>query len=204
MTVVISDTIKRFVVDNFPLTNEMLGDKTSYNSLYKKQSGQTYSFDKAWYSNDTLKQTLVFELYTDYHRMHTYHFYNNDIPTDLMNRIELHTNDGELASVNQKRKDFDGFLKQSTKINSSYFVSNKGFRLGDTKQKIINIYGIADKISLNKGIEKLEWKFLGDILYDGKTELNGKSLVKNNYGHQAILFFKDEKLIGQILHNDIP
>lgn len=65
----ISDTIKRFVVDDYPVTNEMLIDKTSNNSSYKKQSGQTYSYDKAWFGNDTLKQTLVFELYTDYHRM---------------------------------------------------------------------------------------------------------------------------------------
>lgn len=75
----ISDTIKRFVVDDYPVTNEMLVDKTSNNSSYKKQSGQTYSYDKAWFGNDTLKQTLVFEHYTDYHRMVIYHFYTNDI-----------------------------------------------------------------------------------------------------------------------------
>lgn len=71
----ISDTIKRFVVDDYPVTNEMLIDKTSNNSSYKKQSGQTYSYDKAWFGNDTLKQTLVFELYTDYHRMVIYHWH---------------------------------------------------------------------------------------------------------------------------------
>jgi len=80
----------------------MLADKTSSNSSYKKQSGQTFSYDKAWISNDTLKQTLVFELYTDYHRLVTYHFLDNDIPTDLINRMELHIDGGELASDNQK------------------------------------------------------------------------------------------------------
>jgi hypothetical protein len=199
--VVISDTIKRFVVDNYPVTNEMLADKASN----KKQSGKTYSYDKAWFSNDTLRQTIIFELYTDYHQMVTYHFYNNDIPTDLINRMELHINDGEeLASEKQKLKDFSGFLKQTTKINSSYFITDKGFKLGDLIQKAIATYGKPDKQSMNERIEKLEWGFIGDVIYDGKTDLKGKPLAKDSFGHQVVMYFKNGKLIGQILHNDIP
>jgi hypothetical protein len=201
---VISDTIKRFVVDDYPVSNAMLSDKTSNNSSYKKQSRQTYSYDKAWFSNDTLKQTLVFELYTDYHRMVTYHFYSNDIPTDLINRMELHIDGGELASEKQKLKDFDGFLKQTTKINSTYFITDKGFRLGDTKQKAIDNYGNPDKKSISNGIEKFEWSFIGDTFYDGKTDLKGKPLAKDSFGHQIVMYFKNGKLIGQILNNDIP
>ncbi len=200
----ISDTIKRFVVDDYPVTNEMLVDKTSNNSSYKKQSGQSYSYDKAWFGNDTLKQTLVFELYTDYHRMVIYHFYTNDMPTDLINRMELHIDSGEVASEKQKRQDFDGFLKQTTKISSAYFTSDKGFKLGDTKQKAIDIYGTPDKQSMNVGIEKLEWEFFGDTFYNGKTDLKGKPLAKDSFGHQIVMYFKNRKLIGQILHNDIP
>ena len=203
-TIVISDTIKRFVVDDYPILNEMLAEKTSNNSSHNKQSGQTYSYGMAWFSNDTLKQTLVFELYTDYHRMVTYHFYNNDIPTDLINRMELHIDGGELASEKQKLKDFNGFLKQTTKINSTYFITDKGFRLGDTKQKAIDVYGKPDKQSLNVGVEKLEWEFVGDTFYDGKTDLKGKPLAKDSFGHQIVMYFKNGKLIGQILHNDIP
>ncbi|MGB6093697.1 MAG: hypothetical protein WBF83_08050 [Moheibacter sp.] len=200
----ISDTIERFVVDDYPITNTMLADKTSNNSSYKKQSGQTYSYDKAWFSNDTLKQTLVFELYTDYHRMVTYHFYNNDIPTDLINRMELHVEGGELASENQKLKDFNGFLKQTTKINATNFITDKGFRLGDSKQKAIDNYGKPDKQSMSNGIEKIEWEFIGDTFYDGKTDLKSKPLAKDSYSHQVVMYFKNGKLIGQILHNDIP
>jgi hypothetical protein len=203
-TIVISDTIKRFVVDDYPVPNYMLADKTSNNSSYKKQSGQTYSYDKAWFSNDTLKQTLVFELYTDYHRMVTYHFYSNDIPTDLINRMELHIDGGELASEKQKLKDFSGFLKQTTIINSTNFITDKGFRLGDTKQKAIDNYGKPDKQSMSNGIEKIEWEFIGDTFYDGKTDLKSKPLAKDSFGHQVIMYLKNGKLIGQILHNDIP
>lgn len=203
-TIVISETIKRFVVDDYPVPNYMLADKTSNNSSYKRQSGQIFSYNKAWFSNDTLKQTLVFELYTDYHRMVTYHFYSNDIPTDLINRMELHIDGGELASEKQKLKDFSGFLKQTTKINSSYFTTSKGFKLSNTKQIVIDIYGKPDKQSINVGVEKLEWEFIGDTFYDGKTDLKGKPLAKDSFGHQVVMYFKNGRLIGQILHNDIP
>jgi hypothetical protein len=204
VVVSIPDTIKKFVVDDYPVTNEMLADKTSSNSSYKKQSGQTFSYDKAWFSNDTLKQTLVFELYTDYHRLVTYHFLDNDIPTDLINRMELHIYGGELASDKQKLKDFSGFLKQTTKINSSYFITDKGLRLGDTKQKAVETYGNPDKQTITDGIEKLEWLFIGDTSYEGKTDLKGKPLADNSFGHQILMYFRNGKLIGQILHNDIP
>ena len=204
VVVSIPDTIKKFVVDDYPVTDEMLADKTSSNSSYKKQSGQTFSYDKAWFSNDTLKQPLVFELYTDYHRLVTYHFLDNDIPTDLINRMELHIDGGELASDKQKLKDFSGFLKQTTKINSSYFITDKGLRLGDTKQKAVETYGNPDKQTITDGIEKLEWLFIGDTSYDGKTDLKGKPLADNSFGHQILMYFRNGKLIGQILHNDIP
>jgi hypothetical protein len=203
-TILIADTIKRFVVDDYPVTNTMLADKTGNNSAHKKQSGQTYSFDKAWFTNNTLNQTIVFELYTDYHRMVTYHFYNKDIPTELIDRMELHVNGGELATKKQKLKDFNGFLNQATKIDSSYFVTNKGFRLGDTKQKATESFGNPDKQSMNAGVEKLEWEFIGDEFYDGKSDLKGKPLAKDSFGHQILMYFKEGKLVGLILYNDIP
>jgi len=202
--IAIPDAIKRFVVDDYPVTNTMLADKTSNSSSYKKQSGQTYSYNKAWFTNDTLNQTIVFELYTDYHRMVTYHFYNYDIPADLINIMELHKNGEELATEKQKFKDFSGFLNQSMKINSLYFITDKGFRIGDTKQKAIETYGHPDKQLMTDGVEKLEWEFIGDEFYDSKSDLKGKPLAKDSFGHQIIMYFKKDKLIGLILQNDIP
>lgn len=77
------------------------------------------------------------------------------------------------------------------KINSKYFTSDKGLRLGDNKEKILKIYGQPDKRTTSKGIEVLEWNFVGDLLYDGKEDLKGKPLAKDNYGHQAYLLFKN-------------
>lgn len=200
----ISDSNKRLVVDGFPVKNEMFVDKAIKNSSHKMRSGKTYSYDKVWFRNDTINQTLVFELYTDFHRMLTYHFYNNDMPSDLIKAMELHTDGGDLATESQKLKDFGGFINQSSNINSSYFTTEKGFRLGDAKQKAIETYGKPQKQTTNNGIEKLEWNFIGDQIYEGKVDLKGKPLAKNSFGHNLVMYFKDGKLIGQILHNDIP
>jgi len=169
-----------------------------------RKSGEISDGEGAWFSNDTLKQTLVFVLYTDYHRMVTYHFLNSDIPAGIINRIELHTSDGELASDKLKQKYFKGFLTQTTKIGRYYFKTSKGFKLGDSKEKAIKVYGKADKTKIENGIEKYEWDLIGDAFYDGKTKLKGNILAENSFGHQTTMFFRNNKLIGLIFHNDIP
>ncbi|SHN41236.1 hypothetical protein SAMN05216311_112215 [Chitinophaga sp. CF418] len=187
---VISDTVKRFVVDDYPITNVMLDDKTSGNPTRKIQSGSIYSDEKVWFTNDTLNQTIVFELYTDHYRGITYHFYNNDVTADLIDRIELYEN-GEPATIKQKLKNFNGFLSQATRIDSRYFATNKGFRLGDTKQKATKTYGNPHKKSMHNGVEKLEWDFVNIPLV-------------HSFGHHIVMYFKKGRLIRLILYNDVP
>lgn len=193
---VISDTVKRFVVDDYSITNAMLDDKTSGNPARKIQSGSIYSVEKAWFTNDTLNQTIVFVLYTDHYRAITYHFYNNNVPADLIDGIELYENVEsttimEPTTIKQKLRNFNGFLNQATRINSRYFVTNKGFRLGDTKQKATKTYGNPDKKSKHDGVEKLQWDFVNIPLV-------------HSFGHHVVMYFKKGRLIGLILDNDIP
>jgi len=194
-----NDSIPKFIVDDYPVTNEMLGS-----GAHSRKSGELTDVEGAWFTNDTLSQALVFVLYTDYHRMVTYHFLNNDIPTGIIKRMELLTDNGELAPDKLKQKYFKGFLESATKIGKSYFVTNKKFKLGDSKEKAIKVYGEPDKISADDGIEKYEWDFVGDILYDKTTKLNRDILAADSFGHQTTMFFRNNKLIGLIFHNDIP
>lgn len=198
-----SDSIGRFEVDNYPVPDEMLNCIDS-SSICEIKYKELISVDKIWFTNDTLNQTLVFEMYTDKHRLAIFHFYNASVPAELIKRMELSTLDREMATDKQKLENFMGFLSSRRKINSNYFKSDKGFKLGDSKENIINKYGRPDKVKISKGIEEYEWDFIGDILYDGKESLKGKPLAKESYGHQASLYFKNNKLIGVFLHNDIP
>ena len=200
----IPDSIQRWVVDDYPISENMFGKQRINGIIIEKHSGLTTTYDKVWFKNNALNQTIVFELYTDDFRMVTFHFYSNEPPTELLERMELHAANGEFATEQQKRKDFGGFIKQASPINAKYFISNKGFKLGDTKQKALRIYGKPTKSTLNKGIEKLEWAFIGDIMYDGSILRKGQRMAFNSFGHQATLYFKNGKIIGLILHNDIP
>jgi hypothetical protein len=197
------DTFRRFEVDDYPVTPNMLtcnDNSSACNIKYK----DIISVDKVWFTNDTLKQSLVFEMYTDGFRVAIFHFRNNSIPTELIKKMYLSTADGELASDKQKLENFKGFIPLARKINSSYFTSYKGFKLGDSKEKVIKVYGKPDAIKSKNGFEEYEWDFIGDILYDGKEKLKRNRLAKDNYGHQSTMYFKNNKLVGLLLYNDIP
>lgn len=197
-------TLNTFSVDDFPVDNEMISHQNDPDMHLKKISGETYSFDKAWFGNTELKQNLVLEMYTDYHRLVIFHFYTDDIPNDLLHRMELHAKTGELATMKQKVEDIDGLLQQSEAIDAKYFTSNKGIQLGMSKQKILKIYGKPDQIVMQNGIEKVEWQFEGDLLFDQRKISNNKPVAKDSYGHHVIMYFKNKKLIAQILYNEIP
>ena len=193
----IPDTISKFVVDDYPLTYDMIKA-----SAHSRKSGALTDVEGAWFSNDSLKQTLVFVLYTDGHRLHTFHFVNNDIPPGLIDKMEIYGNN-DIATDKEKQKDFRGFLTQTTKIDKSYFTTDKGFKMGDSKTKALKVYGKPTKIKMENGIERCEWDFIGDISYDDKTD-RGKPVAESSFGHQTTMFFRNNKLIGLIFHNDIP
>ena len=198
------DTTNTFLVDDFPIDDEMISQQNVQDSQLKKHFGETYSFDKAWFGNNELKQNLVLEMYADFHRLVIFQFYTDNIPPDLLDKMELHTKAGEYVSKKQKLKDFDGLLKQSAEIDAKYFTSKKGIRLGNTKQKIVDIYGNPDRTLIQNGIERAEWKFEGDENYTKTESSNNKPIAKNSFGNQVIMYFKNEKLIAQILFNEIP
>jgi hypothetical protein len=198
-----TDTIKKITIDDFPVTDKMLGRDMKGNAR-EITSGKVVSIDKVWFTNDSLGQTLVFELYTDNFRMNTFLFSNNNIPKGLIKIMELHTAEGQLAGEKEKSAAFKGFIRQARKIRQKYFVSDKGFALGSTKEKAVSIYGKPTATSGTGEIEMLQWQFTGDILYDGRSSLHGRPLARDSYGNTTTMFFVNDKLIGMVLQNDIP
>jgi len=198
--------IKKFIVDDFPVTDKMFERevKTRDSDAGIRRSGMVESSDKAWFTNDSLHQTLVFDLYTDYMRMGIFLFDNNNIPGELIKIMELNTLDGSLASEKQKEKSLKGFIRQARRIRSKYFTSDKGIRLGIGRAAVLKAYGRPDKTSRKDALETLEWNFIGDEDIDDKGVPKGRRVAANSFGHQITAFIQDDKLIGLILHNDIP
>jgi hypothetical protein len=196
----INDTTPRFIVDGYPVTDSM------FNLCFDKLAAdELISYDKVWFTNATLNQTLIFEIYTDHFRMITFHIINDDIPAELLKRMELHNAFGDFATEENKSSGVLALQKLATPIAQNYFTTNKGFVLGDKKVKAIDIYGKPDTISVLDDLEKLQWKFIGDIYYyDHKIDLKGKPVAEHSFGHTITMFFRDDKLIGLILENEIP
>jgi hypothetical protein len=182
----------------------MIRNNNGYQSSLVIKSGNTYSYDKVWFVNDTLNQVIVIELYTDLFRTKTYHFYTNNIPDSLISSMWLMKTNDEVATPQQKIKDFDGFVKQANNVNAAYFKSDKGFSLGDPKQKAIKVYGKPSKQELiGDDIERLEWNFEGE-LYPQNDKLRNRPIVTDSFGYSVTMYFKNGKLIAQIITNDIP
>lgn len=211
--VLVSDTIKKLVVDDYPVSDDMLADISSNNSSHKKKSGEIFSLDKVWLSNDTLNQILVFDLYTDYHRLNIFHFLKNDIPSDIISQMELYVSKSKFdnifneATFKQKKNYFSGFVNSAYKINQRYFTTKKGFKLGDKKEKAISVYGNPDKCLTVDNIEKCEWKFEGDYVESEEIHPKVKTkkpFAKDSFGYSVMMYFRNDTIIAIIISNDIP
>ena len=196
------DSIPRFAVDDYPVPNEMIRKQSGEYHLFKIKSGKTYSIEKSWFKNDSIDETLVIELATDYHRFFIYHFNNQNIPPELVLNIGFHTDNGELAKPKDIINDFQGFIDLSKVINSKFFKSEKGIKIGLSLIEAIEIYGKPDTFKQIEGFSKVRWDFIGDEFYSNE-ELNGKPLAKNSFGHSVIMYFKENKLVAQELSNEI-
>jgi hypothetical protein len=210
------DSVRIITADDYPITNKMLDEIYRNSESLKFKIGKIFSLDKVWYSNDSLNQSLVFELYTDFHRLYIYNFKNDFVPDKLIDDISLSTttsryeNVFDEASFDQKKLSINDFIKISTRINSKFFTTIKGINLGDKKEKLISQYDQPDTACYDNDVEVLKWDYHGDydLIGDTKTievkALKGKPVVRESFGQHIKAFFKNNKLIAISIMNDIP
>lgn len=190
--------IQKIAIDDFRVTNEM----SKANSANRKE-GSLYSYSKAWF-RDSSNQVLIFELYTDYHRLKTILF-SHWMTEELINEVELNTANGDLATYQQKFQYFHFFIAKAKAIPQDYFTSNKEFKLGDNNKELaIKTYGKPDSVAAEKNYEIYFWTLNGDIAPTQANVKSNKPLAENSFGHKITMYYKDEKLIGLILYNSIP
>jgi len=204
---VFSQQAKTIDTDGYSITNEMISEY--FNDPNEIKAGGFRSLEKIWFTNTQRTETIIIYPCTDYFRCYCWHFYNNEIPKPIFETLRLYSKkdkDWDIASAGETEENIDAFIKQAIVIDSQYFKTNKGLKLGDSKQKALTIYSSKpDNIKTLDGIEQYEWNFIGDIsIEEGIDEPNGKPIAKNSFGHHVTLFFKNNKLVGIILINDIP
>lgn len=178
--------------DSYPVSDSML----KYTEL---RSGDLISVDNAWFTNDTLGQTLVINLYTDYHRLSICHFYNNRVPDEILDDLEVSEADGDMAGISAVKEALPGFITQSEPVSKQFFVSGKGFQLGDHKQRVLAAYGTPDTSYIHKGLETCIWRYAGD---KEAADNSGKALAANSYGYTVKTYYRNDSLEGMVLRND--
>lgn len=162
-------------LDDYPVTDSML----RYSTI--EINGITSSGN--WFVDATLSETLVFNLYTDYHRMYTYHFLNSeDVPQEIKKELPIEYEDTvrQDKEINTHIHDFIGAAR---KIDKRYFTSIKGRKLGDTKEKVLQSLGTPSNYSINNDVEKYIW------------EINSTS--------RTVLYFKKNKLVAMAIYRNL-
>lgn len=89
------EMVKPFFADNYPVTEKMLGKPTANRPVV---TAHLRSENTAWFTNDSLKQTLMFILFSDNSRIVTACFDNDNVPTEVFANRDVGDNNNYPAS----------------------------------------------------------------------------------------------------------
>ena len=197
----ISFSNKYIIPDDYSVPDSLIKDL-----IEEKSDLDLFRLDRVWFKNDSLNQVLIFELYTDYYRMSTYNF-NKDFLFDyflINHNPHRKIKTDKFKNTENKIKFYERFYSNSKDINQSFFKTNNGLSLNQNKDEILNILGNPDKLEKIVDFEYLEWNYDGELnnTYFGDT-LTG-TIAKDSWGFSYKMYFKNNKLIGLIIDNEIP
>jgi hypothetical protein len=201
-TVVFIGTKGRFTVDDFPIPFNLL--RTNYS---KKKIDDFFIVDQAWFVNDTIKQVLVISIATDLHRMQLFSFSYDEFSPIFLNEIAIYkSNQGISDLIENPRKQslIPLFIDSARKAPVIYFKTHKGFSLGDCKEKAIKVYGNPHTAVTVNSIEKLTWEYDGDGEDPNFKVADNKLIANNSFGNTVVMYFRNNRLIGLSLFNEIP
>ena len=188
---------KPYVADNFPVDDKMFGKGRANRPVI---TPHLRSENTAWFTNDSLKQTLMFILSSDNDRLYTAGFDNKNLPDEFILRNDLCDENKYRASDEHSLQYFSEFFTKAKQIDSKYFTSNMGFKMGDAKEKAINRYGKPDSIKTANGFEKYYWNPVAAQVT--KQHVPEKDLILIDEKKQFIeMYFKNNKLVVLIFDN---
>ena len=188
--------------DNYPVSNDMIRENVNSTKI-----DSFYALDQSWFSNDELKETLIIELATDYHKFFIFHLKNDKIPIKIMKELIIYTTDGKSSyiPVNDSVKLIlvKKFIDKSTKVAREYFISSKGHQLGESVDKALELYGKPDSEKELTPYKILKWEYDADPKF---LEIEGgnRKYAKESFGYQLTMIYENGKLVGRIIFDDIP
>jgi hypothetical protein len=198
-TISIPLSIKFFDVDDYPVTNDIL---RKYATTVK--DGYQYTSEYVWFSDRRRNQTMVFELYTDFHRLWTYNFFDDEVSPWALKKMEVSIPDKQASEY------IKNVISSANNVDDKYFITSKGFVLGDQIQKAVDQYGKPDQTFKRDELDIYHWEFMGDNTYEykkfrkEKVDLNGKPIARNSHGHEVFMLIHTGRIVGILFHNLIP
>jgi len=188
--------------DNFNISDKLI------KKTIKKDFNKIDFLDGICFTNNTKSELLIIELGTDYFRNKIVLVYKNNLPDKLLKLIPLYSkkeNTSIPSNTKEKKLFLDNFIPKNI-LNIDHFESAKKIKLGINKDYAIKTYGKPDIIEQENKYEILKWRFIGDIVEKINKTIpkTNKPLALNSFGYEVTMFFKNNKLIGMILINEMP
>jgi hypothetical protein len=195
--------IEYLIPDDYPVTDEMLSEFQRNNN-----TEGIFESDKAWFKNSGVNEVLIFELYTDYHRMAIYHCETEFLFDVLIKDVIVHRksnqiNDGS-AGMSQEKQVYKNYLENAQQIDKSYFTTKQGLKLGMNKNEILIKYNKPDTIISLGDIEKAEFHYKGEYHIRETGETPKGKIAKDSFGYHMVMYFKNSVLVGLVIKNDVP
>jgi len=198
-TILTSDDIPisfEYKDNDYPITDEMI--MNAYTINRNGHINDMMEPDPSVIFKDNESQQIIFiNLHANLHRLYISHFYENEIPDEL---IQIYTS---YAKLNDKdidvKKRIKDLIKNATIIEKEYFTTKRNFRLGMNSKEAISIYGEPTKKIENNNVTKLIWNY--DRLVYGKfprgvkvgVDISEELFNKVGYGFILEITFRDDK-----------
>lgn len=191
------ELVKPFFADNYPVIDKMFGKPTSSRPV---TTAHLRSENTAWFTNDSLQQTLMFILFSDNSRLVTACFDHKNVPSEVFSKMDFSDNHNYPSNEEDRLLYYKEFFSSAKKIDTKYFISNMGFKIGDPKEKAIKKYGKPDSIRVVEGFDKYFWNPAGAQIT--RQNVPEKDLLLIDEKKQFItMYFKNNKLATMILDN---
>ncbi|MBN2320402.1 MAG: hypothetical protein JXR49_15075 [Acidobacteria bacterium] len=167
------------------------------------------SLDKVWFVNDRINQALIIKLHVDYHRTQLIHFDIRQMPSVVLDSLELHTRSKtgkgyELLDDNLKPGALFNFLEIAKRIAPKYFITNRGFSLGMSPDEAVELYGAPNAVRETKDGKLCVWDYTGELEMADKKKDSTVQYVADSLGHHIKILFQDGKAMVIIMLNDVP